>query len=221
MSEPELMCAKINELLTDLPLLKDPKQVPFDNGLYLFYEKGEVSKHAPLGRIVRIGNHPHSQNGLKKRLRMHYSGNKNGSVFRKSIGGAFMRKANPNNPCLLPAPGKGHWEKQDMHTCEKCQPVENQVSELLRSNFAFRCIEIQNRELRNRFEEMLVATISFCPTCKPSTNWLGKFAYNQNVKKSGLWNSDYVFNQNAILRTQHLETFSNIVKATKKIFNDL
>jgi hypothetical protein len=144
---------------------------------------------------------------------MHFKGSKNSSVFRKSLGGAIIRKLNPNDPCLLPAPGQGHWEKQDMPTCEKCKPVEKQVTELLKTNFYFRCIEIENRDLRNSFEEKLVATISLCPICKPSESWLGKWTYSEKVRNSGLWNSDYVFDQNKILTTKELEELEKIIKS--------
>lgn len=214
MSSPEKLCAQINHLLNALPVFKNPSEVPFNNGLYFFYEKGEISTHAPEGRIVRIGNHPRSQDSLKKRLRMHYSGGKNGSVFRKFLGGAILRKNDPNSACLKPSLGQGHWEKQDLHTCENCKPVENRVSQLLRTSFRFRCIKIEDRELRNHFEGKLIATISLCPICKPSDSWLGKYAYSDKVKLSGLWNSDHVFDQAKTLTNRELGELERIIKHT-------
>jgi len=217
MSSPEKLCSQINSLLNTLPLFNDPSEVPFNNGLYFFYEKGETSKHSPKGRIVRVGNHPRSQDILKRRLRMHYSGGKNGSVFRKFLGGAMLRQTDPNNTCLQPAPGQGHWEKQDMHTCKNCKPTENRVSELLRSNFSFRCIAIENQDLRNMLEKKLIATISLCPICKPSDNWLGKFSYSEKVRRSGLWNSDDVFDQSEVLSIEELLEIERIVKSTSRL----
>ena len=107
MSSPEELCEQINNMLRVLPLDSSPSEVPFNNGLYFFYEKGEISKHAPEGRIVRIGNHPRSQDNLKRRLRMHYSEGKNGSVFRKFLGGAILRKTDPSSACLKPSPWTG------------------------------------------------------------------------------------------------------------------
>jgi hypothetical protein len=52
-----------------------------------------------LERIVRVGTH-REQDNLQRRLRYHYSGNKNGSVFRKHIGGAILAQADPNDPRL-------------------------------------------------------------------------------------------------------------------------
>jgi len=219
MNKAEGKCEYIAKLLETLPILHSPSDVPFLNGLYFFYEKGEVSNHAPKGRIVRIGNHPRSQDGLKKRLQMHYSGNKNSSVFRKFLGGAIMRKQNPNNPCLLPRQGEGHWEKQNLHTCKKCKPIEKEVKALLRNNFWFRCLEIKDRSLRNSLEKQLVATISLCPLCKPSRSWLGNFAYSENIRESGLWNSDFVFEKGYLINDHDLKTLSKLVAATMSNFN--
>jgi hypothetical protein len=215
---PEKSCEKINKWLNTLPKIQKPSDVPFENGLYFFYEEGETSGHAPQGRIVRVGNHPLSQDSLKRRLRMHYSGGKNGSVFRRLLGGAIMRRADRNNPCLKPGPGQGHWEKQGMHICESCKPIEGKVREHLRNSFWFRCIEIEERGLRNTLEKKLIATISLCPVCKPSANWLGKFAYPLNVQNSGLWNSDYVFDQDEILDESEIQRLAEIIERTARHF---
>lgn len=189
---PEEACKAIHEALLAKPLLTSPGQVSFADGLYFFYEDGETSEHGPDGRIVRVGNHPRSQGGLVNRLRMHYSGNKNSSVFRKFLGGALLRRANPSDPCLAPAPGKGHWEKQDEKTCPRCRPTEERISDLLRQRFAFRCVRVMDMDERNELEALLVTTLAACQVCRPSASWLGLYAYSDKVRSSGLWNSDYV-----------------------------
>ena len=205
----EQTCSEIHRLLDSHPVFKDPKQIPHDNGLYFFYEIREISQHAPNGRIVRIGNHPRSDNRLKGRLRDHYSTGKNSSVFRKFIGGALMRKEDTTNQCLF------HWEKQDEPTCYKCKPLERNVSRNLRNNFWFRSIEIRDRELRNLLEKKLIATISSCRICKPSETWLGFFTYSENVKKSGLWNSDYVLDDRYILDMKELEFLKELTNTSE------
>jgi len=210
-------CGRVNSLLSKLPILKGPREVPFNNGLYFFYQNGEISEHGPKGRIVRIGNHPRSDNGLRRRLAHHYSGNKNASVFRKFIGGALLRKTDPHHPCLLPRPGEGHWEKQDLHACGKCNVMESEISSLLRRDFWFRCIEISNRTARNMFEKRLVATVSLCNVCKPSSDWLGLYAYSENVKRSGLWNSDYVFDRKLLLTNSELNELQELIELTAKL----
>ena len=98
-------CRLIHRALEKLPEYVKPSEVPFANGLYFFYEQGENSDHGTTGRIVRIGNHPHSQNRLKGRLSDHYkhtTNAKNGSVLRRYMGGALIRRQDPNSPCLEP-----------------------------------------------------------------------------------------------------------------------
>jgi hypothetical protein len=149
-------CYSLHAALERLPLWREPQKVPFNNGLYFFYERGETSPHAPLGRVVRVGNHPKSDDSLTRRLRQHYSGRKNGSVFRRYLGGALIRALDPDNPCLMPMPGRGHWERQGQGTCQLCDPVEKKVSLVLRETFPFRCVEIVNRSERNSLEEALI-----------------------------------------------------------------
>lgn len=185
-------CGAIHEALLAEPLLTSPDQVPFADGLYFFYEEGELCNHGSKGRIVRVGNHPRSQGGLVRRLKLHYSGNKNSSVFRKFLGGALLRRADPNDPCLAPAPGKGHWERQDEKACPRCRPTEALVSALLRVHFSFRCVRISDMNERNELEARLVATLAACRVCQPSSSWLGQYAYSEKVRASGLWNSQYV-----------------------------
>lgn len=166
-------CARIHAVLAPLSSWTQPAAVPFANGLYFFYERGELSLHSPGGRIVRIGNHPLAQDRLVGRLRDHYShhlGAKNFSVFRRYLGGALLRRNDPDSPCLRPGPGQGHWEKQNGRSCPLCTDHEHAVSEQLSSVFMFRCVRIEDRAERNEFEKRLIATVAACPRCRPSSN---------------------------------------------------
>ena len=216
---PEEACAALHNALEVLPLLTSQADVSFGDGLYFFYEHGETSDHAPNGRIVRVGNHPRKQGGLVSRLRMHYSGNKNSSVFRKFLGGALLRRDNPSNPCLSPAPGKGHWENGNAKACPRCRPTEARVSDLLRQRFTFRCVSIPHKEERNRLEALLVATLAACDVCRPSPSWLGLQAYSEKVRASGLWNSQYV--GDATIDQANLIRFQELVSASLEPFNRL
>ena len=193
--DPTVACAEVHALLQDLPLLRTPSEVPFSDGLYVFFEKGESSAHAPRGRIVRVGNHPRAQHRLVRRLGDHYRGQdgaKNGSVFRRYIGGAILRRLDPTVPCLAPGPGGGHWEQQGEPACPTCSPTERAVSALLDETFRFRCIRIDDQEERNHMESRLIATIAACTVCSPSQTWLGLHAYPPLVRASGLWNVQHV-----------------------------
>lgn len=209
---PEQACEAIYQALETLPLLQSPAEAPFADGLYFFYEKGEISDHAPNGRIVRVGNHPRKQGGLVSRLRMHYSGNKNSSVFRKFLGGALLRRDNPSNPCLSPAPGKGHWESGNAKACPRCRPTEARVSELLRQRLRFRCVWVPDTTERNGLEALLVATLAACDVCRPSSSWLGLQAYSEKVRASGLWNSQYV--GDVTIDQSNLTRFQELVSAS-------
>ena len=183
----EEVCRGVHELLAALPAFEHPRDVAIKDGLYFFYEGGESSAHAPSGRVVRIGNHPRSDGTLVRRLRQHYQGRKNGSVFRKFVGGALMRVDNRDHPCLAPAPGKGHWERQNEKVCDRCRPVEQRVSRLLRTRFRFRCVAIQEREERNTFEELLIATLTCCRVCRPlagATCLFGHHSRDGDVEQS-------------------------------------
>ncbi len=67
-----MACERVHALLESLPFWRAPSDVPFDNGLYFFCEAGERSQHAPTGRVVRVGNHPHTQDRLRGRLKDHF-----------------------------------------------------------------------------------------------------------------------------------------------------
>ena len=156
---PEEFCLAVHGHLRALPAFGQPSEVPIADGLYFFYERGE---HAPDGRIVRVGNHPRSDGTIVRRLRQHYGGRKNGSAFRRYLGGALMRAEDARHPCLAPTPGTGHWERQDEKPCRRCRPVEHDVSRLVRERFQFRCIAVSDRQERNLFEGVLIATLSAC-----------------------------------------------------------
>jgi len=210
-TEIETACREVHELLARIPIRTDPNELEFQDGLYFFFEEGETSRHGPTGRVVRVGNHPRSDGGLVRRLRQHYSGNKNGSVFRKLLGGALLRSRDPGSTCLAPGPGKGHWELQDARPCAVCRLVEVEVSSSLRAGFTFRCIEIRDRKERNLFEVMLVATLAQCPVCRPSGGWLGRHAYAGRVRESGLWNVQ--FSDGRVLSKAALGRFAELVAA--------
>jgi hypothetical protein len=190
-----MACERVHGLLEGLPVWRAPSDVTFDNGLYFFYETGERSHHAVAGRVVRVGNHPHAQQRLRGRLKDHFrssAGAKNGSVFRRYIGGAVIRRENAESSCLAPGRGEGHWERQKQPACTECGPVETRVTDLLNSEFSFRCVRIDDMSERNTFEAKLIATLAKCPVCKPSQAWLGRLAYPRTVSESGLWNTEFV-----------------------------
>jgi hypothetical protein len=189
------MCAILHRVLADTPAMSVTTDVTFADGLYVFYEYGETSSHAPEGRIVRVGNHPRREGGLVPRLEMHYSSRpnaKNWSVFRRYLGGALLRRGDPTSGCLAPGPGQGHWEKQGGMACDRCATMEAAVTDELVSRFRFRCVPVPDREERNELEKRLIATLAQCEVCRPSSGWLGLSAYPESVRRTGLWNHRHV-----------------------------
>ena len=96
----------LHEILEELPLIKYPfelKLLPL-NGIYFFYEKGQIWGHGGNKlRIVRIGTH--KGNNFRNRIAEHYLFNvrkmnfnidspkpSDRSIFRKNIGRAFLYK---------------------------------------------------------------------------------------------------------------------------------
>lgn len=212
----ESTCSEIHHLVGTLPLNRTPREVAFTNGLYFFYEAGERSEHAPDGRIVRIGNHPRSQDRLVGRLGDHYrfnAGAKNSSVFRRYLGGALIRQRGAGSTCLSPGPGAGHWEHQDDVACPDCAGVELDIRDLLADRFSFRCVQVNDMPMRNRLEDRLIATVAACPTCRPSASWLGRHAYPVLVRSSGLWNTQHV--GGPVMTAQDVSLFRQAVAASR------
>lgn len=85
----QTMCDKLHSLFLSLPRYnwETISNIPFNNGIYIVFEKGECYKGKE--RIVRVGTHT-SDGRLKQRLFDHFlKENKDGSIFRKNIGKAM------------------------------------------------------------------------------------------------------------------------------------
>jgi len=77
-------------LLESLPVRREPAVTLPTSGIYFFYEAGEYTSHTHSFRIVRVGTHGAGRT-LRQRLNDHYSGNREGSIFRKYLGGAKQK----------------------------------------------------------------------------------------------------------------------------------
>jgi hypothetical protein len=82
----------------------------------------------------------------------------------------------------------------------------------MRERFSFRVIEVADRALRNQLEGSLIATLAGCPVCGPSPVWLGRYAYSASMRRSGLWNTEFV--GGPTLTSEQLETFRDLVDRT-------
>lgn len=165
------------------------EQLP-KNGIYLFFERGEVvqRRNKILQRIVRVGTH--KKNGLfSRRIRQHYGrvaslgGNKNASVFRRHLGGALLRRLDLSDPRLE------EWLTQGAPTFPE---VESMVSLLLRFDFAFSCLRVDREGERLDLERSLIALLAQHPLGRPSRTWLGAYAASERIRESGLWNTQHL-----------------------------
>ena len=154
------------------------------NGIYFFFEKGEKVGQG-VERIVRVGTH-YADERFRGRIRQHYGnrsslkGNKNASVFRKHIGGALLRRDNPQDDRLK------EWLNQGGQSYPE---VEKKVSKCLRNNFTFCCFNMEGKEERLEFEKGIIALLAIHPLGRPSAEWLGRHAYDERIGYSGLWNT--------------------------------
>ncbi len=167
-----------------------PKEELPDNGIYIFFENGENVwiDGKEVNRIVRIGTHK-SDGLFKKRIRQHYgainslNGNKNGSVFRKHLGGALLRRMNIEDVRL------NEWLTQDGLSYRE---VEEMVSLVLRQNFTFSCFRVDNIEERLELESAIIALLAQFHLGEPSHNWLGKYAASEKILQARLWNIQHI-----------------------------
>jgi hypothetical protein len=187
----------------------DGKDLP-ENGIYLFFERGEDVKlqDNSADRIVRVGTHK-SDFRFRGRIRQHYGnrsslkGNKNGSVFRKHLGGALLRRLNLNDYRL------NDWLTQDGPTFIE---VEEKVSQVLRENFTFVCFRVDTKEDRLNLERALIAQLAQYSLGLPSKNWLGLYADSEKIRKSGLWNTQHI--DAAPMKKEEFDRFRVLVEST-------
>lgn len=200
-------CKWLHEALEALPLIKYPFRLEFlpTNGIYFFYEEGEMWGHGGNKlRIVRVGTH--RGNNFRSRIAEHFlindrkmNFNKNKpkpadrSIFRKNIGRALLNKN--NDPYLkvweidfLPRDNRDRWE--NLRDIEKEKSIEKQITEIIRDKYYFRFLIIENEDERigsKGLESKLIGTLSRCTKCKPSANWLGNYSPKKQIITSGLW----------------------------------
>jgi hypothetical protein len=174
-------------------------QIP-QNGIYIIFEKGEKAHYAD--RIVRIGTHNIGSRGnstLEDRLEQHISPN-GLSVFRNKIGDALINKSRGE--------GSSFWSEEDLIDWNKSwgkgvprrhirfqqrsrsiqfEEADRLISEYIRENISFVCIEIDKKDDRKLIEKRLISTVSNCTECQQSVHWLGNYSTKEKVRKSGLW----------------------------------
>lgn len=228
------LCKWLHEQLEQLPTIRFPftqEQLP-KNGIYFFYEKGEIWGHdGNKPRTVRIGTH--KGRNFRSRIKEHYlldeskmnfDRNKpkpsDRSIFRKNIGRALLNRdrddylqiweidfmTRKNRECL------GH--KRDI---DKEKRIESKTTRILRERFYFRFVMIDGQTERmgsKGLESSLIGTVASCKLCKPSDKWLGNYSPKIQIKESGLWLVQHLKADE--INKNDKETILNAIRRTKE-----
>ena len=231
------LCKWLHEQIERLPLIKFPfrlSQLP-DNGIYYFYERGEIWGHGGnKPRIVRIGTH--RDGNFKNRIAEHYLLGKtkmnfdkdkpkpsDRSIFRKNIGRALLNKCGDSYLEI--------WEKDFivrenrrkfgyLRDIEKEKEIELQITRIIRENFSFRFIELSRQTQRmgkKGVESSLIGTVARCKLCRPSPKWLGNYSPKKQIRESGLWLVQHLKARE--LNESEKEILLNAIKRTVSLYH--
>jgi len=183
-------CKQLHGLFNELPrhhFPYDVESIPL-NGIYILFEDGE---HAhDYDRVVRVGTH-RGKNKLPSRLKEHFiKENKDRSIFRKNIGRAMLQ--GKNDPFLE----QWNWDLTTKKIKEKLLPhldttkqqkTESAVTKYIQNHISFVVFPIKEKTWRLLMEKTIISTISWCESCRPSSQWLGLRSPKRKIRESGLW----------------------------------
>lgn len=188
------------------------------HGVYFFFEEGEIRADGSR-RVVRIGTHaltPTSRTTLWNRLSQHRghlkgrsydSGNHRASVFRRHIGSALIKRGNWPEGLLV------SW--LDRHNPDQWadgeDDVEHAVSRYI-GGMPFLWLSVPEREDRGYIERNSIALLSCLAGGQdsPSAGWLGQDAARLEIRESGLWNVQHVYDR---YDPAFLELLANLVQS--------
>ncbi|MDO8672003.1 MAG: hypothetical protein Q7O66_11315, partial [Dehalococcoidia bacterium] len=153
------------QLLPRLDFTAAREELP-ENGLYVFFERGEMVEHRGVlvDRVVRVGTH-REDDRFPAGIRLHFRGNRSASPFRRHIGGALLRRTRIG--------GLQDWIRQDGPAM---QELEEMVSRELRAHFKFSCFPVDERNARQSLEKGLIGLLANSPLAWSSPTWLGRDA---------------------------------------------
>lgn len=200
-------CKWLHEQLEQLPLIKFPfklEQLP-ENGIYFFYEDGEIWGHGGRRpRVVRIGTH--KEGNFRSRIKEHFlldeskmnfdrdkSKPSDRSIFRKNIGRALLNKAQDDYLRIWEVDFTTIRKREEyghLRDIQKEKKIELEVTRILIENFSFRFIVADEQIKRmgaEGLESSLIGTVAGCKLCTTSEKWLGNYSPKKQIRESGLW----------------------------------
>lgn len=174
-------------------------------GVYFFFEPGEVREDGRTMRVVRVGTHAVSQGSkatLWSRLAWHKGrvggafvggGGHRGSLFRRHVGlGLLNRGGYPVE--IRQSWGRGSTTSAELRRLE--YPLERDVSKVIRRmpllwvGIADEAGVGSRRGFIERNAIALLSNYARAAIDRPSENWLGRDSSNGRIRESGLWNVD-------------------------------
>jgi hypothetical protein len=173
------------------------------HGVYFFFGDGELRADGSC-RVVRVGTHaliPTSRTTLWDRLRQHRGhlrgrnyggGNHRASVFRRHVGAALIRRG--DWPEGLLASWLDRHQPTQWAGCE--DDIEPEVSRYIGA-MPFLWLDVPDRADRGYIERNSIALLSCLSGCQdwPSPRWLGHDAARLEIRESGLWNVQRVYDR--------------------------
>ena len=191
-------------------------------GVYFFQEPGEVRVDTGSGpRIVRVGTHAlkaGSKATLWQRLSQHKGqagnggGNHRGSIFRLIVGTSLIQR----HGRVAATWGTGDTAARDLRDAELT--MECEVTDVI-GKMPFLWLPVDDpagpESRRDYIERNSIALLSnFERTAidPPSSTWLGVDCNREKVRKSGLWNSNYVEKS---YDAAFLDEFEDLVSSAK------
>jgi hypothetical protein len=203
-NDHSINCQWLHMQLKKLPLIRYPfdlARLP-DDGIYFFYEKGEVWGHGgAMPRIVRIG--AHRSGNFRSRIKEHFvldngklvfnskhSAPKDRSIFRKNIGRALLKRQESDYLNVWEIDfiqKKNRQHKSRLRTVEIERRIERRISSILRKEFCFRYIAVENEMGGSGLESRLIGTVARCENCQSSPKWLGLYSPEDRIKSGKMW----------------------------------
>jgi len=180
-----------------------------DQGVYFFFEPGELRGNGTQLRVVRVGTHAVSEGSrttLWNRLSQHRGtmgashaggGNHRGSIFRLHVGTALLNRDGYTEE-LRELWFRLHVSPEERH---REYPLEKDVSDHIRA-MPFLWVAVpgpaSKTSDRSLIESSCVGLLSNkgkAAIDPPSSGWLGHYADRAAVRESGMWNVDFVDNE--------------------------
>jgi hypothetical protein len=215
-------CIKLHKLFNDMrpqPLNGNSiRDIPFDKGIYVFFEKGEI--YYGMDKIVRVGTHGLRKGNasLRNRLSEHHD-DWGRSIFRRYVGTALLhRKMGPNHPDLAAwdYTRNERLQRAKLRNDDFYDSVERDISSYIRNHITFVCFPVAGSDDRKRLEAGIIATLSGESdfTSCVSREWLGRYvtgrtkrlrAGRQRISDNGLWLQQGLGKNNAPLSEEEFK----------------